>query len=112
MTGKHVFHLKGLPAGGRPKVAQNGSLVLGFINMGEACHERIPWAKFGLSSEPRAMRDLWAKHDLVAADHVLVSLPAHASLLLRRMPHRLNRRASKQIPISSVTRLVAKDYDL
>ena len=66
---------------------EDGSLVLGVINMGEACVEKIPWAKFGLSSEPRAVRDLWAKQDLVAADHVLASLSAHASLLLRTMSH-------------------------
>ena len=57
----------------------------GVINMGEACVEKIPWAKFGLAAEPRAVRDLWANHDLVAADHVLAALPAHASLLLRTM---------------------------
>ena len=57
----------------------------GVINMGEACVEKIPGAKFGLAAEPRAVRDLWANHDLVAADHVLAALPAHASLLLRTM---------------------------
>jgi alpha-galactosidase len=64
---------------------EDGALVLGVINMGEACVEKIPWAKFGLAAEPRAVRDLWANHDLVAADHLLAALPAHASLLLRTM---------------------------
>jgi alpha-galactosidase len=44
------------------------------------------WKKLGLSGKAYALRDLWEHKDLGTADALIVTLPAHGSILYRLSP--------------------------
>ncbi len=44
---------------------------------------QLPWSALGLPFESAAVRDLWARRDLGRQDSLQVTLPAHASWLVR-----------------------------
>ena len=63
---------------------EGGGQYVAVFNLGDAATEiHLNWKQLGLPEGKHAVRDLWAKKDLGAADALATRLPAHAPMLYR-----------------------------